>query len=77
MRRSYDEPDFNLHGDSLIQLDDGRILSFKFRKSYSYSLRIYEQEEFKEVLSIDLEEILKQNDKELRLMETLNYQLFN
>ena len=68
MRRSYDEPDFNLNGDSLVQLDDGRILSFKFRKSYSYSLKIYEQEEFKEVLSIDLEEILKQNDKELRLM---------
>ena len=68
MRRSYDEADFNLDGDSLIQLDDGRILSFNFRKSYSYSLKIYEQKEYKEILSINLLEILKQNDKKLRLM---------
>ena len=61
MRRSYDESDYNLDGDSLIQLEDGRILSFYFRKSYS--LKIYEQKEFKEILSIKLGEILKQNDK--------------
>ena len=51
--RNFDEPDYNLDGDSLIQLDDGRILSFYFKTS-NYSLKIYEQKEFKEVLSIDL-----------------------
>ena len=60
-RRSFDEPDYYLDGDSLIQIDDGRILSFHFRNSDT--LKIYEQKEFKELLSINLEEILNQNNK--------------
>ena len=60
-KKSYDEPDHNFDGDSLIQLDDERILSFYFRSIEA--LKIYEQKEFKEILSIDLEEILKQNNK--------------
>ena len=64
-RRPFDKPDYNFNGDSLIQLDDGRILSFYFRKIDA--IKIYEQKDFKEILSIDLEEILKQNDKKLRL----------
>ena len=57
----------NLDGDSLVQLDDGRIISFFFRNSYSFScpLKIYDQKEFKEILSIELVEILKQNNKEI------------
>ena len=62
----YDESDYNLDGDSLIQLDDGRILSYHYRKSYYYSLKIYEQKEFKEMLSIDLEKIIDQNNKNER-----------
>ena len=62
--KSYDESDYELDGDSLIQLDDGRILSYYYRNFYSYSLKIYDQKEFKEILSIDLDEILKQNNKE-------------
>ena len=69
--RSYDVSDYNLDGDSLIQLDDGRILSFHFRNSY-YSLNIYDQKEFKEMLSIDLREILQQNEKKDRLWGTLD-----
>ena len=65
-RGSFDKSDCNLDGDSLIQLDDGNIISYYFRNSYSYSLKIYEQKEFKEILSIDLEEILKKNDKKAR-----------
>ena len=64
MRRRYDAPDYNLNGDSLIQLDDGRILSFCFRKSLSNSLKIYDPKEFKEILSINLREILEKNNKE-------------
>ena len=64
MRRRYDTPDFDLYGDSLIQLDDGRILSFCFRKSLSNSLKIYDPKEFKEILSINLREILEKNNKE-------------
>ena len=60
-RRSFDVPDYYLDGDSLLQLDDGRILSFHFRDTND--LKIYEQEEFKEILSIDLTEILKHNKK--------------
>ena len=66
--RNFDEPDYNLDGDSLIQLDDGRILSFYFKTS-NYSLKIYEQKGFKEVLSIDLKKILKQNNKETSLLD--------
>jgi len=61
IKRSFDEPDYYLDGDSLIQLDDGRILSFHFRNSDT--LKIYEQKEFKELLSINLEEVLNQNNK--------------
>ena len=64
--RNYDESDYNLDGDSLIQLDDGRILSYHFRNSYYYTLKIYEQKEFKEILSIDLEKIIKENNKDER-----------
>jgi len=62
-RRPFDKPDYNFNGDSLIQLDDGRILSFYFRKINA--IKIYEQKDFKEILSIDLEEILKQNNKDV------------
>ena len=62
----YDESDYNLDGNSLIQLDDGRILSYHYRKSYNYSLKIYDQKEFKEMLSIDLEKIIEQNNKNER-----------
>jgi len=62
-KRSYDEADYNFEGDSLIQLEDGRILSYYFRRNDP--LKIYEQKEFKELLSIDLEEILEQNNKNL------------
>jgi len=75
MRRSNDESDYNLDGDSLVQLDDGRILSFYFRKSYSNSLKIYDQKEFKEILSIDLVEILKKNDNKTRLYSRENINL--
>jgi len=64
MRRGYDAPDFDLYGDSLIQLDDERILAFNFRKSFSNSLNIYDPKEFKEILSIDLRDILEKNSKE-------------
>ena len=60
-KKSYDEADYNFDGDSLIQLDDERILSFYCRNIDA--LKIYEQKEFKEILSIDLEEILNQNNK--------------
>ena len=63
-RRSFDVPDYYLNGDSLLQLDDGRILSFHFRDTED--LKIYDQEEFKEILSIDLTEILKQNKKDVK-----------
>ena len=62
-RRPFDKPDYNFNGDSLIQLDDGRILSFYFRKIDA--IKIYEQKDFKELLSIDLEEILKRNNKDV------------
>ena len=60
--RNYDEPDYKLDGDSLIQLDDGNILSYHYRKSYEYTLKIYDQKEFKVILSIDLEKIIEQNN---------------
>ena len=63
MRRRYDAPDYNLNGDSLIQLDDERILSFHFRKSFSNSLKIYDPKELKEILSINLRDILEKNSK--------------
>jgi hypothetical protein len=62
--RNYDESDYNLDGDSLIQLDDERILAYHYRKSYFYTLKIYDQKEFKEMLSIDLEKIIKENKKD-------------
>ena len=62
--RNYDESDYNLDGDSLIQLDDERILAYHYRKSYFYTLKIYDQKEFKEMLSIDLEKIIKENNKD-------------
>ena len=63
MRQKYDNPDYHFDGDSLIQLDDGSLLSFYFRMDNP--LKIYEQKEFKEKLSIDLEEILKENNKKI------------
>ena len=63
MRQNYDIPDYHLDGDSLIQLDDRSLLSFYFRMSNP--LKIYEQKEFKEKLSIDLEEILKEHNKKI------------
>ena len=62
MRRTYYKPDNYLDADSLIQIDDGRILSFYFRDFRP--LKIYDQKDFNEILSINLEEILKKNKKE-------------
>ena len=45
MRQKYGIPDYHLDGDSLIQLDDGSLISFYFRMSNP--LNIYEQKEFK------------------------------
>jgi len=67
MRQKYDRPDYYLDGDSLIQLDDGNLLSFYFNKMNS--LKIYEQKEFKEKLSINLEEILKENNKKIMIYD--------
>ena len=64
--RNHDESDYNLDGDSLVQLDDGSILSYHYRKSYNYTLKIYDQKEFKEMLSIDLQKIIKENNKDER-----------
>ena len=61
MTEKYDNPDYHFDGDSLIQLDDGSLLSFYFRMVDN--LKIYEQKEFKEKLSIDLEDILLENNK--------------
>ena len=61
MRKTYDKPEIYLDGDSLIQLEDGRILSFYFRDFRP--LKIYTQNDFKEILSINVEDILKQNEK--------------
>ena len=61
--RNFDKPDYNFYGDSLIQLNDGRILSFHFRRIGP--LEIYEEKEFKEILSINLEQILMQNNKDI------------
>jgi len=45
MRQKNDNPDYHFDGDSLIQLDDGSLLSFYFRMDNP--LKIYEQKEFK------------------------------
>ena len=63
MRQKYDNPDYHFNGDSLIQLDDGSLLSFYF--SMSSPLKIYDQKEFKEKLSIDLKENLKEHNKKI------------
>jgi len=63
MRRKYDSPDYYFQGDSLIQLDDGNLLAYYFIRGKP--LKIYEQKEFNKKLSIDLGEILKENNKKI------------
>jgi len=63
MRRKYDIPDYYFRGDSLIQLDDGNLLAYYFNRNKP--LNFYEQKEFNKKLSIDLDEILKENNKKI------------
>ena len=48
-------PDYCIDGDSIIQLSDGRIISYYFRKSDI--ITIYNQNTFESILTIDLWDI--------------------
>ena len=53
---------YDFHGDTLIQLQDGRILSYFFQSCDI--IKIYDKDTFKEVLKINLGNIL-QNNKDI------------
>ena len=55
---------YSLNGDSLIQLIDGRIISYYFRKFEDLS--IYNPDNFKKIFSIKLNEIIEKEDNKIK-----------
>ena len=54
--RERTKPDYIIKGDSFIQLSDGNILSYYFRGKNG--IHIYDQENFQQILEININEII-------------------
>ena len=50
---------FKLYGDSIMQLNDGRLLCYYLRKNGK--IKIYNKNTFEKTLKIDLIQILEEN----------------
>ena len=64
--KSYN-PDHYVDGDSIIQLSDGRILTYYFRDLNE--ITIYNKDTFKSILTIDLYDITKEEEKNLNFAD--------